>query len=63
MSTLNLTTQVLDKFVQIAKSPEAIDQPVVDTITKGIRANPSVNRQEILALTLQAIEAANGPTA
>ena len=62
MSKLNLTAQVLDKFVQVAKSAEATDQPVVDAITSGIRANPSLNRQQILALASQAIEAANGPT-
>jgi hypothetical protein len=62
MSALNLTAQVLDKFVQTAKSSEPVDQPVVDAITSGIRANPALSRQQILALASRAIEEANGST-
>ena len=62
MTTMNLTAKVLDKFVETAKAAEAANQPVVDAITGGIRANPSMTRQEILALATRAVEGANGTT-
>ncbi len=59
----NLTEQVLDRFAELAKTSEWSDSAIIQSITAGVRANPSMGRQKILEIATAAAEGIDGSVA